>query len=101
LAGIPAAQKAVRIRNLEHCSRQTAEMVNLAAAEIQEKIAKELANGYQYHLSIRYTGHAGGAIEHRHEPIVRIYLPHNGRDSIPEDMIVGGESEIDEEGVAG
>ena len=101
-AGIPAAQKAVRIKNLERWSRRAAEMGNVvAAADIQEKIAKELANGYQHHLSVRHVGHGGGAIEHRHERIVRVYLPHNGRDPIPEGMLIGGKEEDDDEGDSG
>jgi hypothetical protein len=88
----------VRIKNLDRWSRKAAEMGNMeGAANIQEKIAKELANGYQHHLSVRHVGHDGGAIEHRHERSVRVYLPHNGRDPVPDGLLVSRMDEADDE----
>jgi hypothetical protein len=85
--GIPAANKAVRIKNLENWSkRSAAQGAYTHAAEIQEKIAKELSNAYQHHFSLRHAGHAGGAIEHEAgtQSNVRVYIPWNLRDDHPQ-----------------
>jgi hypothetical protein len=85
--GIPAANKAVRIKNLESWSkRSAAQGAYTHAADIQEKIAKELSNAYQHHLSLRHAGHGGVAIEHEvsMQSNVRVYIPWNQRDDHPQ-----------------
>jgi hypothetical protein len=81
--GISAANKAVRIKNLESWSkRSAAQGAYTHAADIQEKIAKELSNAYQHHFSLRRAGHAGAAIEQelQTQSNVRVYIPWNQRD---------------------
>jgi hypothetical protein len=85
--GISAANKAVRIKNLESWSKKSAAQgAYTHAADIQEKIAKELSNAYQHHFSLRHVGHAGGAVEQevKTQSNVRVYIPWNQRDDYPE-----------------
>jgi hypothetical protein len=99
--GIPAANKAVRIKNLDSWSkRSAAQGAYTHAADMQEKIAKELSNAYQHHFSLRHAGHGGAAIEQevKTQSNVRVYIPWNQRDDCPQVSSDEAEDELEGDG---
>jgi hypothetical protein len=58
------------------------------ASEIYERAAKDAHNYWNRGHAGRLGAHAGGPGEGQHDQqVVRIYIPANGRDPIPDDQL--------------
>jgi hypothetical protein len=71
------------------------------ASEIYERAAKDAQNYWDRSHAVRHGALAGGQAEGQLDQVVRIYIPHNGRDAIPEAQLATLEDDSEELGDGG
>jgi hypothetical protein len=98
VADVALAQKTHRLKWLERLAAEAERMGDITgAAEIIEKASKDSTDYWTRSHTVRHSGQVATPAEPRPGPrIVRIYLPDNGRDPIPEGMLVDDASDGDE-----
>ena len=97
VADVALAQKTHRLKWLERLAAEAERMGDITgAAEIIEKASKDSTDYWTRSHTVRHSGQVATPAEPRQDHIVRIYLPDNGRDPIPEGMLVDDASDGDE-----